>query len=239
MFRSGPESRDASDEALHAAAEASGLSIDRARGIAVAPVRLGVRSLGSMALLGALPSDQTLRAIANLAAIAIEKARAFDEASRSESARQAEALKSALLDSLAHDIKTPLTSIKAAVTSLLGRAEGSQRELLTIIDEEADRLNRLAAEVVAMARIEAGKLHLDKRPVAAADLVSSALGGLHAETRPIAVNVPATLPLADADPEFAAQVLKQLVENALKYSPPGSRGSHFRRSQRLPESLWA
>jgi two-component system sensor histidine kinase KdpD len=200
--------------------------VDRNRGIALAPVRLGVRALGSMAVLSAppaaLPSEQTLRAIGNLAAIAIERARAFDEASRSESARQSEALKTALLDSLAHDIKTPLTSIKAAVTSLLGGAEPSQRELLTIIDEEADRLNLLSAEVVAMARIEAGKLHLEKRPVAAAEIVSNALSALPADARPVTVNLAPDLPLVDADPEFAAQVVKQLVENALKYSPGGS-----------------
>jgi two-component system, OmpR family, sensor histidine kinase KdpD len=226
VFRSGPQSDAVSDAALSAAAEASDLAVDCTRGIALAPVRLGGRSLGSMALMSApptaLPSEQTLRAIGNLAAIAIERARAFDEASRSESARQSEALKTALLDSLAHDIKTPLTSIKAAVTSLLGGAEPSQRELLTIIDEEADRLNLLSAEVVAMARIEAGKLHLEKRPVAAAEIVSNALSALPADARPVTVNVAPDLPLVDADPEFAAQVVKQLVENALKYSPGGS-----------------
>jgi len=230
VFRSGPQngavSDAVSDASLSTAAEAADVTVDRNRGIAIAPVRLGVRSLGSMALMSAppagLPSDQTLRAIGNLAAIAIERARAFDEASRSESARQGEALKTALLDSLAHDIKTPLTSIKAAVTSLLAGAEPNQRELLTIIDEEADRLNRLAAEVVAMARIEAGKLHLEKRPVAAAEIVSNAIGALPADARPVTVNVAAELPLVDADPEFAAQVVKQLVENALKYSPDGS-----------------
>ena len=222
VFRSGPEGGAAEDAELRAAAETSEVSVDRARAIAIAPVRLGLRSLGSMALTGPLPSEQTLRAIGNLAAITIEKARAFDEVSRSESARQGEALKSALLDSLAHDIKTPLTSIKAAVTSLLGGAQPDQRELLTIIDEEADRLNLLSAEVVAMARIEAGKLHLEKRPVAAAEIVSNALSALPADARPVTVNVAPDLPLVDADPEFAAQVVKQLVENALKYSPSGS-----------------
>jgi two-component system, OmpR family, sensor histidine kinase KdpD len=221
VFSSGPESGVVSDADLRAAAEASGISVDHTRCVALAPVRLGVRSLGSMALIGSLPSEQTLLAIGNLAAIAIERARAFDEASRSESARQGEALKSALLDSLAHDIKTPLTSIKAAATSLLGSAQPNQRELLVIIDEEADRLNRLAAEVVAMARVEAGKLHLDKRPVEVAEIISNALSALPADGRTVAVNAPATLPLVDADSEFAAQVVKQLVENAVKYSPAG------------------
>jgi len=154
-------------------------------------------------------------------AIAIEKARALEEASRADAARQSEALKSALLDSLAHDIKTPLTSIKAAVTSLLVSQAAPDRELLAIINEEADRLNALAAEVVAMARIEAGKLHLDRRPVEIPELIAATLAEL--KDVPVIVNAEAGLPRADADAEFVQQVLKQLVENALKYSPEGSR----------------
>ncbi len=151
-------------ELLCAESEVEDSSVDVVRGVALAPVRLGGRSLGSMALVGSLPSDQMVRAVANLIAITIEKARALEDASHAEAARQSEVLKSALLDSLAHDIKTPLTSIKAAVTSLLGSSPGAESELLTIINEEADRLNRIAAEAVEMARIEAGKLHLDKQP---------------------------------------------------------------------------
>ena len=125
FFRSGPESNPVTDHDLLAAAEVDELSVDDARTRATAPVRLGGHPLGSMALLGPLPSDQTLRAIVNLIAITIEKARAIEDASHAEAARQSEVLKSALLDSLAHDIKTPLTSIKAAVTSLLGTAAGA------------------------------------------------------------------------------------------------------------------
>ena len=144
--------------------------------VALAPVRLGRRPLGSLALIGRLALRRKWCAPSpTWSAITIEKARALEDASHAEAARQSEALKSALLDSLAHDIKTPLTSIKAAVTACWAAASGADRELLTIINEEADRLNRLAAEVVAMARIEAGKLHLEKRPVAAAELIAGAL----------------------------------------------------------------
>jgi two-component system sensor histidine kinase KdpD len=224
ILRSGPESHPVSDHDLQAAAEIDDVSIDGARAVATAPVRLGGRTLGSLALVGALPSRQTVRAIVNLVAITIEKARALEEASQAEAARQSEVLKSALLDSLAHDIKTPLTSIKAAVTSLLGSSPAGERELLTIINEEADRLNQLAAEVIAMARIEAGKLHLEKQPVTAAELISGALQEFRAalRDRTVAVNAAKALPPAEADREFAEQVVKQFVENALKYSPPGS-----------------
>jgi two-component system sensor histidine kinase KdpD len=224
IFRSGAESKPISDHDLHVAAEIDDVSIDPRRSLALAPVRLGGRPLGSMALIGPLPSEQSVRAIMHLMAITIEKARALEDASYAEAARQSEVLKSALLDSLAHDIKTPLTSIKAAVTSLLGGAAGAENELLTIIDEEADRLNQLAAEVIEMARIEAGKLHLEKRAVAVADLIGGALSELAPalKGRPVAVNVPEGLPAAEADLEFVQQVVKQFVENALKYSPEGS-----------------
>ncbi len=221
-FRSGPESDPVSDHDLLAAAEVDELSVERepAAGHRTGPA--GRPPAGSRwRCSGPLPSDQTLRAIVNLVAITIEKARAIEEASHAEAARQSEVLKSALLDSLAHDIKTPLTSIKAAVTSLLGTAAEPDRELLTIINEEADRLNQLAAEVIAMARVEAGKLHLEKRPVSAIELIDAALNDLAAfrRGRPINVLAPADLPRVECDPELIQHVVKQLIENALKYSP--------------------
>ncbi|MCX6629664.1 MAG: ATP-binding protein, partial [Candidatus Solibacter sp.] len=221
FFRSGPESNPVTDHDLLAAAEVDELSVDAPRLRTTAPVRLGGHPLGAMALLGPLPSDQTLRAIVNLIAITIEKARAIEDASHAEAARQSEVLKSALLDSLAHDIKTPLTSIKAAVTSLLGTAPAADRELLTIINEEADRLNQLAAEVIAMARVQAGKLHLEKFPVTVSELVEAAvadLAGLR-KGRPVTVQVAPGLPRVECDPELTQHVVKQLIENALKYSP--------------------
>ena len=224
FFRSGPESAPVTDHDLLAAAEIDQLSVDSLRERAMAPVRFGGRTLGSVALLGPLPSDQTLRAIVNLIALSIEKARAIEDANQAEAARQSEALKAALLDSLAHDIKTPLTSIKAAVTSLLGKAAATDLELLTIINEEADRLNQLAAEVIAMARVEAGKLHLEKRAVDVRELVEGALAEL-ANVRaghPVVLEVRADLAMVECDPEFVQQVLKQLLENAFKYSPETS-----------------
>ena len=231
IFRSGSETAPLSDHDLRAAAEVDDFDLDPERMVAAAPVRLGVRPLGSLGFVGQIPSRQTIRAIVNLMAVTIEKARTAEDASHAEAARQSEVLKSALLDSLAHDIKTPLTSIKAAVTSLLSASEETghalppaRTELLTIINEEADRLNDLAAEVVAMARIEAGKLHLEKLPIAPAELIENVAAEFAAalKAHPVTVDVPPEMPQAEGDPEFVQQALKQILGNALKYSPAGS-----------------
>lgn len=224
ILRSDPIRKLVPDRDLLASAQFLEVSVDPERRLILAPVRFGGRTLGSLALAGPPLSEETVCAIVNLVALLIERARALDEASHAEAARQSELLKTALLDSLAHDIKTPLTSIKAAVTGLLSGAADPHRELLTIIDEEADRLNRTAAEAIAMARIEAGKLRLDKRAVSAADLLSGALAEFAGplKARGVTIDVADTLPDAEADPEFASQVVKQFIDNALKYSPEGS-----------------
>ena len=225
FHRSSPEAFVISDEKLRDSADGTEIFVYGAGDLAIVPVRLGGQPLGSLGLAGPLPSQEVLNAVAYLVAIGMERAQAMEEAARAEAARQSEVLKSALLDALAHDIKTPLTSIKAAATSLLGAGPPpSDRELLSIIDEEADRLNQIAAEVVAMARIEAGKLHPEKRPHVVAEIVANTL----AEMRPalggrtIEVDVPGTLPSVEVDFEFVQQVLKQLLDNALKYSPAGT-----------------
>src|SRR5437667_2381407 len=92
-----------------------------------------------------------------------------------EAAQQNEAMKSMLLDALAHEFKTPLTSIKAAASSILDEKPAAQKELVTVIEEETDRLDTLVSETIRMARIEAGDLHLDKRPHAVKELIDSAL----------------------------------------------------------------
>jgi two-component system sensor histidine kinase KdpD len=222
-FRWGPADAPISDELLEADRDEP--LIDRVRGLAIVPVRLGGQAMGNLGLSGPLPSDAVLNAVAHLVAIGIERARTLEEAGRAEAARQSEVLKSALLDALAHDFKTPLTSIKAAVTSLLGQPRAdADRELMTIINEEADRLNRLVAEVLEMVRIEAGKLHLEKGGQDVSEMIGATLAELKpvVRERPVEVRLQDDLPAADADFDFVQQVLRQLLDNALKYSPPGS-----------------
>jgi len=173
---------------------------------------------------GGAISDAALHAIVNLAAIAIERAHAEDLAARMEAARQSETMKSMLLDALAHEFKTPLTSIKAAATSLLDEGPEAQCELAAVIGEETERLNSLVNETIRMARIEAGELKLQERPEQFRQIVDSAFEKLKIllEDREIRIDIPESLPAVLADAELVELTVRQLITNALKYSHPES-----------------
>ena len=162
---------------------------------------------------------------------------AFERASHAEALRQSERLKSALLDAVTHDIRTPLTSIKASVTTLLDELRGkaydgqavalgaeSRREMLEVIDEESDRLNRFVEGLIELARIEAGELRLRLRWGAVDEVVAAALARAEPLTRRhrIGVELEDELPVARVDPHAVAEVVYTLVDNAAKYSPPGT-----------------
>ena len=170
-----------------------------------------------------IASRQTLDAIGSLVAIAMERARAVEQLSETEAERQGERLKSALLDSIAHDFRTPLTAIKAAATDLLastGRDPQQLKELLTIVNEECDRLNHLVEEAAEMAKLESGEFELHLQPVAVSTLVEAALGHLRTALgdRRIIVNADEELSLVRVDRELAKDILVQLVDNANLYS---------------------
>ncbi len=185
------------------------------------PVRLGVRPIGSLGISGAQLSRQSVEALGTLVAIAIERARAVEQLGQTEAERQGERLKSALLDSITHDFRTPLTSMKAAVTSLLTSADSNSAELLTIINEECDRLNHLVEEAAEMAKLEAGEITLDLTPTSVEEIVEAALehckGALAG--RQVDVRMSRGLPHVRADLERTKEALVQLIDNANLYSP--------------------
>jgi two-component system sensor histidine kinase KdpD len=158
---------------------------------------------------------------------------AFDRASRAEALRQAEQMKSTLLDAFTHELRTPLTSIKASATTLLDEAHaedvalepGERQEMLEIIDEEADRLDRLIGNIVEIARIEAGQMELRRRWTSAGELVTRALERPAVASRGHALDVAidGTLPSVHVDGRAVAEAIYMAIENAVKYSPPGSR----------------
>lgn len=193
--------------------------------MAVLPVTLGGRKIGSLGVRGRQLSEPALHAAANLAAIAIERSRAREAATAAETAQESERLKSTLLDALAHEFKTPLTAIKAAVSSMIPlSAEGTEREMLTVIDEETDRLNLLVTESIEMARIEGGRMKLRRSEFAPVAAIERSLERFRPflEGRDVEVSVEQDLPQVDGDENLISLVLNQLMNNAVKYSTPGS-----------------
>jgi two-component system sensor histidine kinase KdpD len=197
---------------------------DTNTGVAMLPLSLGGDPVGSLAIGGASISDTALQAIGNLAAIVMERARAEEITARMEAARQNEAMKSMMLDALAHEFKTPLTSIKAAASSILDERPNTQQELVTIIEEESDRLDSLVSETIRMARIEGGDFRLERQSCAAAGLIHAALQKLRIllEDRDVRVEIEPNLPNVNADGELIELTIRQLLTNALKYANPDS-----------------
>lgn len=188
------------------------------------PVRMGVRPIASIGISGAQLSRQSVDAIGTLVAIAIERARAVEQLGQTEAERQGERLKSALLDSITHDFRTPLTSMKAAVTGLLTSKNPDSaelHELLTVINEECDRLNHLVEEAGEMAKLEAGEFRLDLGPTSVEEVIDAALAHCKSALagRRVDVRVADGLPPVRADLERAKEALVQLIENANLYSP--------------------
>jgi two-component system sensor histidine kinase KdpD len=226
IYRSGPDITQLQSEELRGVTARGETVIDARRDICLAPVRMGVRSLGALGVVGHL-SRETLDALGGLIAIATERAAAVEKLGRAEAARENERLRSALLDSVTHEFRTPLTSIKASVTSLISdfQLDPAQRqELLTVINEECDRLNRLVGEATEMAQLDAHEVKLNIEPMNIREAIDAAME----ESQPclrshsVEVRLPSYLPPVLMDVDRIKEVLRHLLENAAKYSPAES-----------------
>ncbi len=224
FYRSGFGASLLDEERMKTAFLSDEITMDPQHGEYYIPVRLGVRAIGSLGISGSELSRQSVEAVSTLVAIAIERARAVEQLGQTEAERQGERLKSALLDSITHDFRTPLTSMKAAVSSLLASGNpdpAHSRELLTIVDEECDRLNRLVEEAGEMAKLEAGELELELQPTAIEEIIEASLA--HCKTalacRPVNLQINPNLPPVRADLERAKEAMVQLIDNANLYSP--------------------
>jgi two-component system, OmpR family, sensor histidine kinase KdpD len=161
--------------------------------------------------------------LANHAAVALARERLTREAARAQALEEADRLRNALLSMVSHDLRSPLASIKAAVTGLLEDEPGwdpaVRHELLSGIDQETNRLSRLVADLLDMSRLEAGAWRPERGPCAVADLIGVALRSLSAEQDArVVVRLPGELPLISVDLSQMERVLWNLIDNALKYS---------------------
>ena len=161
----------------------------------------------------------------------------FERSSQAKALKQSERLKSALLDAVTHDLRTPLTSIKASVTMLLDDqlavtsgasgerlGEEGRQDLLVVIDEEADRLDRFIGSLMELARIEAGDMQLRRQPTPLNEIILAAMKRAEPRTRDhrIELWLDDELPSVNVDEPAMVEAIYVLVDNAAKYSEPGS-----------------
>jgi two-component system, OmpR family, sensor histidine kinase KdpD len=226
VYRSGPAIPLLETDNLKAMTTRDEPLFDSANGLSFIAVRMGLRPIGSLGISGAPLSRETLEAVATLIAIAMERARAVEQLGQTEAAREGEQLRTALLDAVTHALRTPLTSIKASVTNLLSQHtlnEDQRRELLTIINEESDRLNRLVGEAGEMASLDAGEVELRTESRDVEDVIAAALEQCKKNLgqRQVDVRIPSGLPRVLADVARAREALVHLIDNANRYSPAG------------------
>jgi two-component system sensor histidine kinase KdpD len=169
-----------------------------------------------------------LESFASQAAIAIERIQLFEQARQSQLLQATEELQSALLNSISHDLRTPLVSITGALTSLDEQAgsltEEDRRSLILTAREEAERLNRLVGNLLSMTRIESGAIRLHRQGEEVGEIVNAALEqlGKRLGDHPVRVDITPDFPPIPLDFNLMVQVLVNVVENAAKYSPAGT-----------------
>ncbi len=225
ISKAGPADMIGVEKKLHESAKRA-LPLYDDRGLVVVPLRLGTEPTGSLAIAGGGLDETVFQSIANLAAIGLERARSQELTARAEAARRSSELRAAVLDAVAHEFKTPLTALKAAAGDLLQSTAPDEREheLVEIVAEESNRLQGIVSDAVQMLRIESGGFTVNRQRHLLSRLVAASLeelaGLLEGHTVVNNVRADATI---DADGELLRLALRQLLNNAVKYSPPTSR----------------
>ncbi len=203
-----------------------------------------ITSRGIIGVMGLMPPDPTsyldpdqrrlLRSFSNLCALAVERATLAEQAGQAQLLQAADRLQTALLNSISHDLRTPLASVTGVLSSLKEASHSKENQVVMddatkedLIDtalEEAGRLNRLVANLLDMSRLEAGAMHVKCEPCDLQDLVGASLTRLsdRLARRPVHTLIPEGLPMVGLDFVMMTQVLVNLLDNAVKYSPPGT-----------------
>ncbi|HMF77858.1 MAG TPA: ATP-binding protein [Bryobacteraceae bacterium] len=195
--------------------------------LTVIPVTLGNKSFGSFGFRGPALRDVAMQSLGNTIAIGLAQAQAQEAGYRAEAVRKGEELKSIMIDALAHELKTPLTAIDVAA-DMLGSSKSissDQRDdLLKVIQEESLRLRRLMSEAIHLARIDGKRFRLERETVSVNELIDAVIDstGNRLSGHTIKLELAPDVPRLSVDRELMVQALKQLIDNAVKYSPTHS-----------------
>lgn len=224
FHRAGSPALDGVENQLRDAALSKGPRSAQQRNQLFMAIQLGSETIASLALRGTRMPESVLQGISNLIAIGLERARAQELAQQIEAARQSEQLRTTLIDAMAHEFKTPLTLIRAATTSLLANPNGSRenaREQLKIADEEAEHLRELIDNAVEMARLDTAHIDIHPEMSNLRDTIQDVLTSLQTEIdeRRVCVVGDKQLPATAFDRRLMKLAIKQLLDNAVKYSP--------------------
>jgi two-component system, OmpR family, sensor histidine kinase KdpD len=222
-FRAGPSELDGLEVQLQETA-LHGTTSSNDQSCTFTAIRLGSEPIASLAIRGGSMSDSVLQGIANLVAIGLERTRAQDLAHEIEATRRSNQLRTTLIDAMAHEFKTPLTSIKATTTLLLASPDQTyenRMELLRIADEEAQHLGNLIDDTVAMGRLDAGHIEVNLEISNIFDTIDLVIDSLKTELqgRRLEILRDENVPTCAFDQRLIKLALKQLIDNAAKYSP--------------------
>jgi two-component system sensor histidine kinase KdpD len=200
-------------------------------GFTVRTLMMGLRPVGALGLRPVALSREVATAVSAQVAIALTRATAIEASARMEAAREADRLRAALIDSVTHELRTPLTAIRAAATTLVqgeGLDEAGRLELAAIVDEESSQLDRLIGEAVEMAEIDANVVQVHRVPHLPRALLDQAVE----ESRTALAACRVVIAADDTgnldksawfDPHLLSRVLRHLLENAARHTPPGGR----------------
>jgi two-component system sensor histidine kinase KdpD len=226
IYRAGPLDFEGMDSQLREAALQGTSFADPERKRLITAVRLGSEPIASLALQGTRMSDSVLQSVANLVAIGLERAKAQELAHEVEAARRSERLRTTLIDAMAHEFKTPLTSIRAATTALLANPNqppANAARMIKIADEEASHLEELIENALDMARLESARIDLDLEVSDLGEVVREVIVSMKGnDDRSFNAAYDPGLPAIAFDRRLMRLALKQILDNAMKYSPSGT-----------------
>jgi two-component system sensor histidine kinase KdpD len=227
-FYSDPAQILVSASELREPAHPDHLVVQTDRGYSMIALRMGAQhELGRLAIAADNTSPAMLEAIASMVAVALERAATLERSSRLEAARESEKLRSALVDSVTHDLRTPLTSIRAAATTLLNQPnlpDAEKTDLIAVVEEESSRLDRLIGLAIEMARLDSHSVKVQLTAQDVGELIEMTVEQMQRELRDhrLETKIAPDTPRVRMDRTLIQRVLQHLLENAAKYSPTGA-----------------